>query len=176
MTKLAAVLIALWLAAPQAAAARAPEPLKPLDLDRFMGRWYEILRTPNGAQNNCFAAHQVWSRKGQGRFSIAQTCHRGSPRGEARVVDTSAKLVDPASTAKFEASFFGGIIKRQYWVLDRADDYSWMIASTSNGSHVSLLSRQSGLSKGEETEFRRRIAAMGLDAAKLVAVAELKSP
>lgn len=152
------------------AAGRAPEPLKPLDLDRFMGRWYEILRTPNDAQKNCFAAYQVWSRKEAGRFAIAQTCHRDAPTGAAKTIQTAAKLIDPKSTAKFEASFFAGLIKRQYWVLDRADDYSWMIASTSNGAFTALLSRKPGLSAAEEAVFRRKIAAMGLDEAKLVSV------
>jgi hypothetical protein len=33
----------------------APEPTKPVDLSRFMGRWYEILRTPNKDERSCFA-------------------------------------------------------------------------------------------------------------------------
>ena len=48
-------------------------------------------------------------------------------------------MLDPPINAKFEASFFGGLFHKDYWVLDHADDYSWMIASTASGDYVAAL-------------------------------------
>ena len=64
-----------------AASAQAPEPRRTIDLDRFMGRWHEILRTPNDHQRDCWAASQVWSRRAPNDFSISQTCRRGARDG-----------------------------------------------------------------------------------------------
>ena len=153
-----------------AALANAPEPRKPVDLDRFMGRWYEILRTPNDAQKNCYAAYQVWSQTAPGRFSIAQFCHHDSPAGPEHRVQTGARVLDAPTNAKFEASFFAGLIRRDYWVLDHADDYSWMIASTSNGKFVAALSRRPGLPRREVDALTARVAGMGLDSRALVPV------
>ena len=150
-------------------AAGAPEPRKSIDLDRFMGRWYEILRTPNDAQKNCYAAFQVWTQTAPGRFSIAQACHRDSPTGTEHRVQTGARVLDAPTNAKFEASFFAGLIRRDYWVLDHADDYSWMIASTSNGRFVGVLARKPQLPKPEVETLSGKVAAMGLDAAHMVA-------
>jgi apolipoprotein D and lipocalin family protein len=155
---------------PALAAANAPEPRRPIDLDRFMGRWYEILRTPNDAQKNCFGAFQVWSQVSPGRFNIAQTCHRDSPEGPERHVQTGARVLDPPADTKFEASFFAGLIRRDYWVLDHAEDYGWMIASTSNGKYISLLARKPGMAKRQIEALTARIAAMGLAIDRLVAV------
>jgi apolipoprotein D and lipocalin family protein len=152
------------------AAARAPEPTKRLDLDRFMGRWYEIYRTPNNRQKNCFAAQQTWARKDQGGFTIRQSCRRGAPDGPERVVGTSAKVIDPATNAKFEASFFGGLIRQRYWVIDRAEDYSWMIASTEAGNFVSILARAPGLPQTQQAMLVGRAAALGFDTTRLQAV------
>ena len=164
-----ALAVGLALALPAfAAASGAPEPRKSIDLDRFMGRWYEVLRTPNNAQKNCYAAFQIWTQVSPGKFTIAQACHRDSPTGTEHRVQTGARVLDPPTNAKFEASFFAGLIRRDYWVIDHADDYSWMIACTSNGRYVGVLSRRADLPKREVDALSARVAAMGLDAARLV--------
>lgn len=131
--------LALVSALAMPASAAAPEPVKPLDLNRFMGRWYEILRTPNDRQKNCYGAYQIWTKRAAGRFAIAQHCHKGSRSGPLEVVQTDARLLGHPSNAKFEASFFGGLIRKNYWVIDHADDYSWMIASSSDGKFPAVL-------------------------------------
>jgi apolipoprotein D and lipocalin family protein len=167
---LAGAIVAALLAFP--ALAKAPEPRKTLDLSRFMGRWYEIVRTPNLMQRNCYAASQVWSRRPDGKFAIAQVCHRDSADGPEKTVMTTVKVLDPdGASAKLEASFFGGLVKQQYWILDRADDYSWMIASTEGGHYVSVLARAPALPRAEIDALVRRIAAMGLDTGKLAVMA-----
>jgi len=166
MRWLISVLLGAALAAGPALA-RAPEPREAVAIDRFMGRWYEILRTPNSHQRDCFGASQVWSQPEEGRFSILQQCHRGSPNGPVRRVETRARSLNPGVNTKWEASFFGGLIRRQYWVLDRADDYRWMIASTSGGDYVSVLAREPSLPAAQTQALLNRISDMGLDVDKL---------
>jgi apolipoprotein D and lipocalin family protein len=170
-----AVLGALAIAG--AARAEAPEPRRPLDLERFMGRWYEILRTPNGNERNCYAVYQDWSAqeragKSEQRFQISQHCHRGSPTGSDRVVNTSARVLNPPANTKFEASFFGGLIRGRYWVVDHADDYSWMIATTEDGRYPALLARTPGLPTPQQDRLKARMAQIGFDTGKLQAVGE----
>lgn len=157
------LLLAAVLAASPALAENGPEPRRAIDIERFMGRWYEIVRTPNNRQRNCHGAYQVWARKRDGTFDIDQVCHAGDRNGPARHFDTAAKIVDPATNAKFEASFFAGLIRRQYWVIDRADDYGWMIASTSDGKFVALLARTPGLPPARLAVLKARMRALGFD-------------
>jgi apolipoprotein D and lipocalin family protein len=173
MLKFRTALMALSIAVaapammPAPAFAEAPEPRSHVDLDRFMGRWYEILRTPNDHQRNCWAASQVWARRGPDRFSIAQTCHRGSRDGRATTVNTSARVLDTTTNAKFEASFFGGLIRQRYWVIEVAPDYSWMIATTADGQFPALLSRTPTMSAAEQTRLRARIGQLGMPTRQL---------
>ncbi|RYG11148.1 MAG: hypothetical protein EON96_15665, partial [Caulobacteraceae bacterium] len=150
--------VALSAAAPAVALAQVPEPRATINVDRFMGRWYEILRTPNTFQSNCWAASQVWSRRGPNQFSIAQNCHRGSRTGTLSTTNTSARVIDTTTNAKWEASFFGGLIKKRYWVIDIAPDYSWMIATTSDGQFPALLSRSPTMTSAQRTELTARMA------------------
>lgn len=155
--------VALTVATP--AAAEAPEPRRPVDMDRFVGRWHEILRTPNAAQRDCHAASQVWAEVGGGRYRVLQTCRRGGPTGPARNFDTAVRVLNPGENTRFEASFFGGLLRQQYWVVDRADDYSWMIATTADGRYPAVLARRPDLPAAEVERLRRRVADMGLPAA-----------
>ncbi len=163
----AKLLFAVVLCVPCLCAA-APTPVRAVDLPMFMGRWYELMRIPNGAERNCHAVHQDWSLVASDRVMILQTCHEGSDDGPARVVRTPARVIDAVSHASFEASFFGGLLHRRYLVLDHADDYAWMIASTDDGRFASILARRAEIPLAELARLKARAGALGLDAAKLV--------
>lgn len=168
MNRLLVGLIAGLVMIAGTASADAPEPRRTLDLDRFMGRWYEILRTPNDHQRDCWAASQVWSRRAANDFSIVQSCHQGSRSGSVRTFNTRARVIDSTTNAKFEASFFGGLIRQRYWVIDIAPDYSWMIASTADGRFPALLSRNPTMSAAQQAQLRARMAELGLPTRQLI--------
>lgn len=154
----------VWAAAPapaQTLTAQAPS----LDADRIMGRWYEILRTPNKLQRNCFAAYQVWSRKGEG-YAVEQVCHRDSPEGRVAEVSGDAKPLNARNTL-FDTSFFGGLIHARYVLADHASDYSWLIATTADGRYPKLLARAPGLPEAEQEALKQHMAQMGFDVKRL---------
>jgi apolipoprotein D and lipocalin family protein len=152
----------VWAAAPvETLTAQAPQ----LDADRIMGRWYEILRTPNKLQRNCFAAYQVWSRKGE-IFNVQQVCHRDSPAGRVAEVNGDAKPLNAQKTL-FDASFLGGLIHAKYVLADHAPDYSWLIATTADGRFPKLLARAPGLPAAEQEQLKQRMAHMGFDVNRL---------
>jgi apolipoprotein D and lipocalin family protein len=162
----AALLAALMAAGVAWAAPTVVAPVaQSLDTDRIMGRWYEILRAPNKVQKNCYAAYQVWSRQGDG-FSIQQVCHRDSPTGQIAELAAQAKPLNPQHTL-FDASFFGGMIHRQYAVSDHAPDYSWLIATTADGRFPKLLSRSPTMPAAEQDALKQRMAQLGFDVARL---------
>jgi len=148
---------------PQAETISAQAPT--LDPERIMGRWYEILRTPNQLQRDCFAAYQVWSKKGEA-YAIQQVCHRGKADGRMAEVSGDAKPLNAKKTL-FDASFFGGLIHAKYVLADHAPDYSWLIATTADGRYPKLLARAPGLPTSEQEQLKQRMAQMGFDVKRL---------
>jgi apolipoprotein D and lipocalin family protein len=146
--------------------ARAPQ----LDTDRIMGRWYEILRAPNKLQRNCFAAYQVWSRKGEA-YVIQQVCHRDKPDGRVAEVSGDAHPINPQKTL-FDASFLGGLVHAKYVLADHAPDYSWLIATTADGRFPKLLARAPGLPAAEQEVLKQRMMQMGFDVNRLESCGE----
>lgn len=133
----------------------------PMDTDRILGRWYEILRMPNKVQRNCFAAYQVWSKRPDG-FAVQQVCHRDGPDGRTAEITVSAKSLNPQNTM-FDTSFFGGLIHQRYVLVDHAPDYSWLISTTADGRFPKLLFRSPAMPAAEEAALKQHMAQLGFD-------------
>ena len=161
-----AVVLASGLLAFGAASAAPPAPVGSVEPERMMGRWYEILRAPNKVQINCFAAYQVWSRQGPA-YSIQQICHRDNDNGQVAQVGALAKPLNSENTL-YDASFLGGLVHRQYAVIDHAPDYSWVISTTADGRFPKLLSRNPSMSSAEQETLKQHMARQGFDVSRLV--------
>jgi apolipoprotein D and lipocalin family protein len=147
------------------ASAEAPQPKKAIEIDRFLGRWHEIARTPNMNQRGCKAGTADWGRSAGGGLTVVQRCTKAG--GETKTWSGSATIVDASTNAKLRLSLLKGLIKQEYWVLDRADDYSWAIAGTPGGNFVWILSRKASLSVAERNAVVARVKALGYDTGKL---------
>ena len=67
-------------------------------------------------------------------------------------------------------SFFGGLITREYWVLDHALDQSWVLMATPGGNNLWLLARRPVLDPAVRAMATARIAALGYNVGRLVSV------
>ena len=166
---ISAAALVIGLMAAGAGWAASPPPTvtaqSPLDPDKIMGRWYEILRAPNKLQKNCFAAYQVWTRKGDA-YAIQQVCHRDSATGKVAEVSGAAKSLNADNTL-FDATFLGGLIHAKYVLADHAPDYSWLITTTVDGRFPKLLARTPGLSAAEQAALKQHMAHLGFDVNRL---------
>lgn len=154
------------------AAGAAESQVRPLDLDRFDGRWFEIERSPNNVQRSCWRAQIDFTPQQQAhRYSVLVTCTRaqGGPvemlRANARATDeTKAKL-------RFTLTGLlgvGGLAGQNYWVLDRDRDYGWAILALPDKSDWWIWHRDWNVSQAERNRLLTRARALGLDAGRVV--------
>jgi apolipoprotein D and lipocalin family protein len=140
---------------------------KPIDPQRYLGRWYEVARVPNSFQKNCEAATSDWSKKPDGQYDVVQTCHADSPSGPPQTWRGAGRVMDQAK-AKIRIGFFGGFIKQDYVVVDRGDDYSWCILSTAKPKFVWIMSRRPVLDGNQKSVLVARARQLGLNLSGLV--------
>ena len=108
-----------------------PEPAKPVELSRYLGRWYEIARTPNMFERGCEAVTADYALRADGLISGTNSCRKGALTGPLKQAQGRAKVAGGGG-AKLKVSFFGPFFS-DYWVLDRAPDYSWALVGGRNG-------------------------------------------
>ncbi|MFN3839040.1 MAG: lipocalin family protein [Brevundimonas sp.] len=168
-----AVLIGAALALPLSACATlqrgpvgnaaVPQPAKPVDLSRYAGLWYEIGRYENGFERNCEGVTARYTVRDDGLVGVLNTCRQGGVDGPEKTVQGKAKIVEGSADAKLKVSFFGPLYVGDYWVLDRADDYSWSIVGEPSGRYLWLLSRTAQPSAAVRETLTARTRALGYD-------------
>jgi apolipoprotein D and lipocalin family protein len=86
-------------------AIRAPQPLAPVDVDRlYVGRWYEIARTPMSITNGCVAGTTDYSRLRSGQIFDTDACRMGSPEGRRKTFAGPVTLLNPGQNTKLRVS------------------------------------------------------------------------
>jgi apolipoprotein D and lipocalin family protein len=146
----------------------APEPTKPVDPQRYVGLWYEIARLPNKLQVDCRAPTSNWVKQDDGTFQVVQTCRQGSPTGPLRIWRAAGRIIDGTNNSKIRLGFFGGFIHQDYWIIDRADDYSWCMLSTPTSKWLWIMARRPAVSPSLEAALVARARTLGYDTARLV--------
>ncbi len=143
--------------------AAVPEPAKPVDLNRYAGLWYEIARYEFGFQRGCEGVTAEYSLREDGQVGVLNTCRQDSLDGEVRTAEARARVVDGSDNAKLKVSFWGPFYVGDYWVLDRADDYSWSIVGEPSGRNLWLLSRSPQPSAQVRETVMNRARELGYD-------------
>ena len=165
MRALATTVLALALVAGPALAA-PPPPTKKIELTNMMGRWYEVARLPNKIQTGCQGGTSDWQRTGDG-FAVVQACHKGSLSAPVTEWKARAKVLDPSTNAKLQMTFFNGLVRQEYWVLDHRADQGWLILGTPGGRSVWLMSQRPTLPPGVKSQAVARLKQLGYDVGRL---------
>ncbi|SFS31766.1 lipocalin family protein [Brevundimonas viscosa] len=147
--------------------AAVPQPARPVDLNRYAGLWYEIARYENGFERGCEGVTAEYTLRDDGLVGVRNACRQGSPGGELKVANGRARVIEGGDGAKLKVSFFGPFFLGDYWVLDRADDYSWSIVGEPSGRYLWLLSRSPTPAPTVRETIMNRARALGYDLALL---------
>lgn len=151
---------------PGGAGPRAAGPLKPVDLARYAGRWYELGRYEAFFQRGCEGVTADYAPLPDGRIKVVNTCRDGAPDGPPRAIEGVATPVPGSRGAKLKVSFFGPFAG-DYWVMDRAPDYSWSIVGDGSGRYLWLLSRVARPGEAAYRAVLARAGALGFDVARV---------
>lgn len=121
-----ALLVSLVLPlAPAHAQSDSAQASAPVDLQRFMGRWYVIGRVPNFVERGHVASVNDYSLRGEGKIAIRYQYREGfsEPLEELHV----RASVDPDSGNRRWRTWFYKVIPTRTRVLEVAPDYSWAL-------------------------------------------------
>ncbi|RYE31473.1 MAG: lipocalin [Hyphomicrobiales bacterium] len=149
---------------------KAPEPRKRIDAARFYsGTWREIARRPMTITDGCVAGATEYGKRPDGRIEVLDSCRKGNPDGEPKTVGGPGTILDPGFNAKLRVdySLYGFPVQRDYWVLDRADDYSWFISADPTLRDLYIFTRDPQIGEAQRKRLVARAASLGYDVTKL---------
>ncbi len=152
-----------------------------VDLERYLGAWYEIGRYPNWFQKSCAGDVQaIYATRPDGRLDVTNRCRRADGTvTEARGV---AKVVDTTTRAKLKVRFAPAILSwlpmvwGDYWVLGLAPDYSWVTVGTPDRKYLWVLARTPRVDEATLRQALDVAAANGFDVSRLMMTSQGPRP
>jgi len=137
-----------------------------VELQRYLGIWYEIATIPQRFQQGCVGVTAAYSLRKNGDIQVVNTCIQGTLDGETRTVRGKARVVDKASNAKLKVSFFWPFWG-SYWIIGLDADYQWAIVGHPSRKYLWILSRSPQMDEALYDELLKLIADTGYDLGKI---------
>jgi apolipoprotein D and lipocalin family protein len=111
-----------------------------VDLDRYLGTWYEIATIPQRFQRGCVAVTARYSLRPDGDIEVVNSCRKDSLDGKERSVKGKVWVVDRTTNAKLKVRFFWPF-SGDYWIIDLDENYQWAVVGHPNRNYLWILSR-----------------------------------
>ena len=136
-----------------------------VDLNRFAGTWYSLSSIPTmfdkGSRET--TTHYTWDKGGY--YDVVTTCKDGD-EGKIRTVKSKIFQVEGTNNAQMKAQFMWPF-KVDYWVIDLAPDYSYVVVGHPEHKFLFIMSRKPSMDKRQYEEIVARCKAMGYPVEKL---------
>lgn len=165
------VAIGAWAADP----APAPAPLQTiprLDVQRYLGTWYEIAKYPNRFQRQCASDTQArYTLQADGQLVVLNRCRLAN--GEMTEAVGQARQVGAADSPRLKVRFapawlsFLPLVWGDYWVIDLDADYQLVAVSEPRREYLWILARQPQVDAAAYQALLGRLQAQGLDLGRL---------
>jgi len=92
-----------------------------VDLNRYVGQWYEIARYPNRFQKQCAGdVTATYTAIGDSKIEVLNSCRNKDGRNE--IAKGKARVADPNSKARLRVTFFWPFYG-DYWIIGLDPEY-----------------------------------------------------
>jgi apolipoprotein D and lipocalin family protein len=119
-----------------------------VDVNRYLGKWYEIGSIPQIFQAGCTGVTAEYSLNDDGSVKVFNFCRLLDPEiGLPISIEGKAVPVDE-SNSKLTVSFFKGLTEGDYWVLELDPNYQWALVGEPSRKSLFILSRTPTLDEG----------------------------
>jgi len=112
-----------------------------VDVERYLGRWYEIARYQTGFEKNIYGATAEYSLRKDGKIQVVNSGFKNSLDGDYTEVRAVAWIPDPDVPAALKVRFFG-LFAADYMIIGLDDvNYNWAIVGNNSRDFLWFLSR-----------------------------------
>lgn len=184
MWRMAALFIAAFLQTGALAVERErPLPVVPsVELERYVGKWYEVGRLPNRFQGQCASdVTATYALLPDGQLQVVNACRTADGamvrvEGRARVADSNGP--NTRLEVRFVPAWLGWLpfVWGDYWIIDLAPDYSYALVGAPSREYLWILARRPDMDAAIYEPLKQRAAAQGFEVARLVRTRHSAAP
>ena len=135
-----------------------------VDLQRYLGKWYEIAHLPFRFENDCTDITATYSLSKDGKISVLNECLKD---GKLKQAKGKAKVVDKSTGAKLKVTFFWPF-SADYWIIDLGKTYDYAAVGTPNRKYLWILNRTPQMDDALFAQLVGLAKSKGFDVNKLI--------
>jgi len=137
-----------------------------VDLERYLGKWYEIARYDHRFERGCTEVEAMYDFREDGMISVLNRCFL-KDENRTKEAHGRAKVADEKTNSKLKVTFFWPFYG-DYWIIELAEDYRYVVVSEPTQEYFWILSRTPMLEKTDLDGILKRATALGFDENKLI--------
>ncbi len=137
-----------------------------VDLERYLGTWYEIAAIPQRSQKGCVGVTATYSLLPDGKIRVINSCREETLDGKLRDIEGKAWVLDKKTNAKLEVQF-GGRFSGDYWIIALDADYQWAVVGHPSRNFLWILCRKPHMEQALYADLIDRIGNKGYDIARI---------
>jgi apolipoprotein D and lipocalin family protein len=138
-----------------------------VDLNRYVGKWYEIASFPQWFQKGCVASTATYTLREDGDINVLNECRKGTLDGDFKKAKGKAWVVDRRSNARLKVRFFWPF-SGDYWIIDLADNYQFAVVGHPNRNYLWILSRTPQMDPAVYNGILERLKKQQYDVSRLI--------
>lgn len=138
-----------------------------VEVDRYLGKWYEIARLPNSFEDGCYCITAEYSVIDDETLRVVNSCREDSVSGELDTANGKAFIVEGSNNAKLKVQFFWPF-KGDYWIIGLDDDYQWALVGSPSREYFWILARTPQLEQPLIDSLKTIAGEKGFDMSNLI--------
>ena len=135
-----------------------------VELEKYVGKWYEIAHLPFRFENGCSDITATYSLRDDGDVSVLNECLKN---GKAKQAKGKAKVVDKTTGGKLKVTFFRPFYG-DYWIIKLGSNYDYAVVGTPNRKFLWILSRKPKMDDKLYSQLTEFAKSKGFDVQNLI--------
>ena len=140
--------------------------VKSVDLQRYVGTWYEIMRLPNSFEKGLTCVTANYSLKENGDIKVVNSGHKTDDPATVKSSTGTAWVPNPDEPTKLKVRFFWPFAG-SYWILALDTEYKYVMIGEPSREYLWILSREKTLPAETINTLLVQAKAQGFDVTKL---------
>lgn len=157
--------IAAWVLSRRKTIPEGVEAVSPFDLDRYLGKWYEIARFDYRFERGIDHATAKYSRNADGSIKVVNKGRKKS--GKKSKVIGKALPAGPENTGMLKVSFFGPFYAG-YNVIAIDPQYQYALVAGQSRDYLWILSREKNIPETVREAYLQKARDLGFQVENLV--------
>lgn len=140
-------------------------PVEKVDLNKYSGKWYSLSSIPTFFDKGSRETTTTYNWDAKGYYDVLTTYKKGDDQ-DVHTYKSKLFQVEGSNNSQMKAQFIWPY-KVDYWIIELADDYSYVVVGHPDHKFLFIMSRKPSMDKKLYDEIVARCKAKGYAVEKL---------